>query len=101
MPPGANKVGALCRVLTPRARVRSPWSKGFEFVLHLAGVVAGGAGVLLGEEWQGEGGLKTPFLLRARLGRFFSLIQEVGFAALPRDSVKHLEDKLWELRVPA
>jgi phage-related protein len=40
-----------------------------------------------------------PDAMRARLGRFFSLIQEAGFPALPRDAVKHLEDKLWELRV--
>jgi phage-related protein len=27
------------------------------------------------------------------------IIQETGLHALPRDSVKHLEGKLWELRV--
>jgi phage-related protein len=37
--------------------------------------------------------------MHARLGRFFGLIQEAGFAALPRDAVKHLEEKLWELRI--
>ena len=40
-----------------------------------------------------------PGDMRARLGRVFALIQEAGFGALPRDGVKHLEDKLWELRV--
>jgi phage-related protein len=27
------------------------------------------------------------------------LIEQIGFEALPRDSVKHLDDKLWELRI--
>ena len=40
-----------------------------------------------------------PVDMRTRLGRLVALIQEMGFGALPRDSVKHLEDKLWELRV--
>jgi phage-related protein len=40
-----------------------------------------------------------PDDMRARLGRYFGLIQEVGLQALPREAVKHLEDKLWELRV--
>ena len=40
-----------------------------------------------------------PDDMRARLGRFVSLIQEIGFEALPHDGVKHLEDKLWELRI--
>lgn len=40
-----------------------------------------------------------PKDMRARLARLIGLIQEVGFEALPRDTVKHLEDKLWELRV--
>ena len=29
----------------------------------------------------------------------WSVIEQVGFGGLPRDSVKHLEDKLWELRI--
>ena len=37
--------------------------------------------------------------MRARLARLISLIEQIGFEALPRDSVKHLEDKLWELRI--
>lgn len=41
-----------------------------------------------------------PDDMRARLGRFMKVIQETGLQALPRDSVKHLEGKLWELRVP-
>jgi phage-related protein len=40
-----------------------------------------------------------PDDMHARLGRFFALIQEAGFKALPRDGVKHLDDKLWELRI--
>jgi len=40
-----------------------------------------------------------PEDMRARLARLIRIIQEFGFPALPRDSVKHLEDKLWELRV--
>ena len=37
--------------------------------------------------------------MRARLVRLTGLIEQIGFEALPRDSVKHLEDKLWELRM--
>jgi len=33
------------------------------------------------------------------LTRITGLIERHGFEALPRDTVKHLEDKLWELRV--
>jgi phage-related protein len=40
-----------------------------------------------------------PEDMGARLGRLIRLIQDIGFTALPRDSVKHLEGKLWELRV--
>lgn len=40
-----------------------------------------------------------PNDMRARLGRYVAVIQEVCFAALPREAVKHLEDKLWELRI--
>ena len=40
-----------------------------------------------------------PDDMRARLARFIRIIQEFGFGALPRDCVKHLEGKLWELRV--
>ncbi len=39
-----------------------------------------------------------PNDMRARLGRLIHLIQDIGFHALPRDSVKHLEGPLWELR---
>lgn len=45
------------------------------------------------------GGL--PADLRARLARLAELIEAVGLEALPRDAVKHLEGKLWELRVSA
>jgi phage-related protein len=40
-----------------------------------------------------------PADMRARLVRLAGLIEQIGFEALPRDSVKRLEDKLWELRV--
>lgn len=43
--------------------------------------------------------ISLPPDMQARLLRLGRLIQEVGFEALPRDSVKHLEDRLWELRV--
>jgi phage-related protein len=35
----------------------------------------------------------------ARLTRLTNLIEQIGFEALPRDSVKHLEGRLWELRI--
>lgn len=37
--------------------------------------------------------------MRARLVRLGSIIEAVGFDGLPGDTVKHLEDKLWELRI--
>jgi ribosome-binding protein aMBF1 (putative translation factor) len=40
-----------------------------------------------------------PADMRARLARLINLIEQIGFEALPRDSVKHLDDKLWELRI--
>ena len=40
-----------------------------------------------------------PADMRARFVRLTELIEQVGFEALPRDSVKHLEDRLWELRM--
>lgn len=40
-----------------------------------------------------------PADMRARLVRLTELIEQIGFEALPRDSVKHLEDGLWELRM--
>lgn len=40
-----------------------------------------------------------PADMRARFVRFVELIEQIGFEALPRDSVKHLEDRLWELRM--
>ena len=40
-----------------------------------------------------------PKDMRARLSRLIGLIEAAGFEALPRDAVRHLEDKLWELRV--
>src|ERR1039457_4551136 len=48
--------------------------------------------------------LSAPRLRRfpatcARLARLIGVIQGFGFHALPRDSVKHLDGKLWELRM--
>src|SRR5262245_26591759 len=40
-----------------------------------------------------------PADMRARLVRLTELIEQIGFEALPRDCVKHLEGKLWELRI--
>lgn len=40
-----------------------------------------------------------PTDMRARLARLADVIEQVGLQALPRDSVKHLEGKLWELRI--
>lgn len=37
-----------------------------------------------------------PADLQARLVRMFKLIEAHGFQHLPRDTVKHLEGKLWE-----
>jgi phage-related protein len=31
--------------------------------------------------------------------RYGDIIEQVGLDALPRDAVKHLEGKLWELRI--
>mgnify|MGYP001554166741 CR=1 FL=1 len=36
---------------------------------------------------------------RARLVRFSAIIEQMGFQGLPRDAVKHLEGRLWELRL--
>jgi phage-related protein len=40
-----------------------------------------------------------PADMQARYLRFADTIEQVGFERLPRDAVKHLEDKLWELRM--
>ena len=40
-----------------------------------------------------------PADMRARLVRLGAIIEAVGFQWLPSDTVKHLEDKLWELRI--
>lgn len=42
---------------------------------------------------------QLPVDMRARLVRLGSIIEVVGFDGLPADTVKHLEDKLWELRL--
>ena len=42
---------------------------------------------------------QLPVDLRARLVRLGSIIEAVGFDGLPADTMKHLEDKLWELRL--
>lgn len=40
-----------------------------------------------------------PADMRARLVRLSDLIEAHGLRALPRDTVKHLDGKLWELRI--
>lgn len=40
-----------------------------------------------------------PADMRARFVRLADMIAELGFEALPHSTVKHLEDRLWELRV--
>ena len=37
--------------------------------------------------------------MRARLARISEVIEEYGLSSMPRDWVKSLGDKLWELRV--
>lgn len=44
---------------------------------------------------------KLPTALRARLLRLLETLQNVGLERLPAAHVKHLEGKLWELRVRA
>lgn len=40
-----------------------------------------------------------PADMQARFLRFGDVIEQVGLDALPRDAVRHLEGKLWELRM--
>lgn len=40
-----------------------------------------------------------PRDMRARLARFSAIIEQAGFEGLPRESVRHLEGRLWELRL--
>ena len=40
-----------------------------------------------------------PADMRAKLVRLSNLIEQHGFEGLPRDTVKHLDEKLWELRI--
>ena len=42
-----------------------------------------------------------PIALRARLVRLLEVVENVGLEALRAPHVKHLEGKLWELRVRA
>ena len=42
-----------------------------------------------------------PVALRARLVRLLEVVENVGLEALQAPHVKHLEGKLWELRVRA
>lgn len=39
--------------------------------------------------------------MRARLSHISVLIEATGFENIPKDYVKHLEGKLWELRLKA
>jgi phage-related protein len=43
--------------------------------------------------------LALPKDMRARLARITSLIELHGFEGLPRETVKHLDEKLLELRI--
>ncbi len=40
-----------------------------------------------------------PNDMRARFARLSTIIEQAGLAALPREAVRHLEGKLWELRM--
>src|SRR6266436_6634745 len=40
-----------------------------------------------------------PADMQGRLLRFADIIEQIGFEGLPRDAVKHLEGRLWELRI--
>ena len=40
-----------------------------------------------------------PVQMRARFLRIFELVEIYGIQNLPRDTAKHLEGKLWEIRV--
>jgi phage-related protein len=40
-----------------------------------------------------------PDDMRSRLVRLSNIIELAGFQGLPRDAVKHLEGRLWELRI--
>lgn len=40
-----------------------------------------------------------PADMRARLVRISAIVEAVGFQGLPADTIKHLEAKLWELRI--
>jgi phage-related protein len=40
-----------------------------------------------------------PADMQARFLRFGDIIEQIGFEGLPRDAVRHLEGKLWELRM--
>ena len=42
-----------------------------------------------------------PVLLRSRLIRLLEAVENVGLEALGAKDVKHLDGKLWELRVKA
>jgi len=40
-----------------------------------------------------------PADMQARFLRYAEIIEQIGFEGLPREAVKHLEDRLWELRM--
>ena len=40
-----------------------------------------------------------PEDMRARFRRLTTIVEQAGLMALPRDTVKHLEGRLWELRM--
>jgi len=40
-----------------------------------------------------------PADMQARFLHFGDIIEQIGFEGLPRDAVRHLDGKLWELRM--
>ena len=40
-----------------------------------------------------------PVDMRARFARYVGLIEQFGLQSLPAEATKHLENKIWELRI--
>lgn len=55
--------------------------------------------VLILNEVVGSEIRSLPEPMRARLAKIIDLIETSGLEKLPRDLSRHLEDKLWELRI--
>ena len=43
--------------------------------------------------------LSLPLDMQRRLNQLIAVVESAGLAGLPPKAVKHLEDKLWELRI--